>query len=157
VVEARPRRVAIGAADPNWAGAVAAVLTGARIEVVGIASNPREVPVVGVSAVVLAFDADGLRTAVQAVDAPSGVLAVGPDDVDLMVELLEAGALGYVATDSGFDEIGRAVEQLLGGHAVVPPVALGTLLRRVVERRRGRSADMAALESLTGREREVFE
>jgi DNA-binding NarL/FixJ family response regulator len=157
VAEATLRRVAIGACDPNWAGAVTAALAGAGIEVVAIASEPLEIPVVGVTVAVLAFDADGLREGVQAVDVPAGVLAVGPDDMDLMVELLEAGALGYLLDDSGFDEITRAVEQLLGGHAVVPPAALGTLLRRVVDRRRARSADTVALESLTPREREVFE
>jgi DNA-binding NarL/FixJ family response regulator len=74
-----------------------------------------------------------------------------------MLELLEDGALGYLPDDSSFSEISRAVEHLLDGHAVVPPAALGTLLRRVVERRRVRSADAEALESLTPREREVFE
>ena len=157
MAEERSRRVAIGATDPVWAGAVSAALAGADIDVVGIALELHRVPTVGVAAVVLAFDADGLRSGVRALSVAAGVLAVGPDDLDLTVELLEAGALGYVPDDSGFEEITRAVGQLLDGHAVVPPAALGTLLRRVVERRRVRTADVAALESLTAREREVFE
>ena len=151
------RRVAIGASDPNWAGAVSAALAGAGIEVVAVVSEPHEIPEIGVAAVVIAFNAEGLRKGVAAVDVPAGVLAIGPNDMELMVELLEAGALGYLPDDSGFDEITRAVEQLLDGHAVVPPAALGALLRRVVERRRVRSADADALGSLTPREREVFE
>ena len=151
------RRVAVGAADPIWAAAVAAALAGAGIEVVAIASQPHEIQQVGVAAVVLAFDPDGLREGLAATNASAGVLAIGPDDIELMVELLEAGALGYMSQDSGFIEITRAVEQLLDGHAVVPPAALGSLLRRVVERRRSRSVDVTALESLTPRQREVFE
>ncbi|NND03062.1 MAG: response regulator transcription factor [Acidimicrobiia bacterium] len=74
-----------------------------------------------------------------------------------MVELLEAGALGFLPDDAPFETIVDAVGQLAEGHAVVPPAALGTLLRRVVERRRIRAADAEALDELTTREREVFE
>lgn len=151
------RRVAIGADDPHWAGAVAAALAGAGIEVVAVASEPHAVAGVGFGVAILAFDADGLRKGLEAIDGSVGVLAVGPDDMDLMTELLEAGALGFLAQEAGFAEITRAVEQILAGYAVVPPAALGTLLRRVVVRRRIRAADVAALASLTPREREVFE
>ncbi len=157
VVEATVRRVTIGASDPIWARALGAALTGADIEVFALTTDPQMLPQVGAAAVVLAFDAEGLRLGVRNADTSASVLAIGPDDMDLMVELLEAGALGYLPDDAGFDEITRAVEHLLDGHAVVPPAALGTLLRRVVDRRRARSADTAALDSLTPREREVFE
>jgi len=151
------RRVAIGAADPIWAGAVAAALAGVGVEVADVVEEPLAIPEVGIGVAILAFDADGLRAGVGALDLPGGVLAIGPDDTALMLELLEAGALGYLAADAAFQEIVRAVEHLLDGHAVVPPVVLGSLLRRVVERRRARAVDVAALESLTPREREVFE
>ncbi len=151
------QRVMIGASDPIWARALSAALAGANIEVFSLATEPQMLPQVGASAVVLAFDADGLRLGVRTADPSASVLAIGPDDMDLMLDLLEAGALGYLPHDAGFDEITRAVEQLLDGHAVVPPAALGTLLRRVVDRRRARSTDTATLDSLTPREREVFE
>lgn len=150
------RRVTIGATDPNWAGAVAAALTSVDIDVVAVAAEPHEVGTVAADVAVLAFDAPGLRRGMNAIDADVDVLAIGPDDTDLMVELLEAGALGFLPEDAGFDEIVVAVGQLIEGHAVVPPAALGTLLRRVVDRRRIRDTDLAALETLTAREREVF-
>lgn len=157
MAEVTVRRVAIGSEDANWAGALSAALAGVGVEVAAIASEPLQVSDIGISVVVLAFDPAGLRKGVTAVGSSVGVLAIGPNDMELMLELLEDGALGYLPDDSGFSEISRAVEHLLDGHAVVPPAALGTLLRRVVERRRVRREDAEALESLTPREREVFE
>ncbi len=150
------RSVAIGAADPIWAGAVSAAL-GAAVDVASVVADPDALAGVGADVVVAAFDADGLRRTLEVVDIDVAVLAVGPDSMDVMVDVLEAGALGFLPDDCGFDEISHAVEQLLEGHAVVPPAALGSLLRRVVERRRIRAADAAALDTLTPREREVFE
>ncbi len=151
------RRAAIGAADPIWAGAVSAALDGVGIAVTDIVTDPLAVDGTRVDVVILAFDAEGLCAGIGTVPADAAVLAVGPDDMELMVDLLEAGALGYLPDDTGFEQIAGAVVQLCDGHAVVPPAALGTLLRRVVERRRARSADLDALGSLTPREREVFE
>jgi DNA-binding NarL/FixJ family response regulator len=105
---------------------------------------------------VLASEEASLRRHVAAVSHMVATLAIGPDDMGLMLDLLEEGALGYLPDDAAFDEIADAAGQLMQGHAVVPPAALGTLLRRVVERRRARSTDRAAIDQLTNRELEVF-
>lgn len=151
------RAVSIGATDAIWAGAVAAALQGADVEVAQVVSEPQDVADMGPGVAVFAFDAEGLRKSLAVVDVSVDVLAIGPDDSDLMIELLEAGALGFLDQDAGFEDIAGAVLQLLEGHAVVPPAALGTLLRRVVDRRRVSAADAEALDSLTPRERQVFE
>lgn len=151
------RPVAIGAADPNWAGAAAAALDAAGIDVIEIVPEPNGLQETDAAVVVLAFDVDGLRMGVELCNVSVSVLAVGPKDMDLTIELLEVGALGYVDAEAGFGEIVAAVEQLLDGHAVVPPAALGTLLRRVVERRRSQRAEMERLDELTVREREVLD
>lgn len=157
MAETTRRRIAIGTRDPVWGAAVAAALAGADIDVVAITTQPEQIPSVGIPAAVLCFDAATLRQAVDLVDPSTAILALGPDDMDLMLDLLEAGVLGYLFDDAPFDEIVGAVGQVLDGHAVVPPAALGTLLRRIVDRRRSRSVADEAIESLTQREREVFE
>ena len=50
-VELRP--VAIGAADPLWAGAVGAALTGVGIDVIAVVGAPLDVPTLGVAVVIL--------------------------------------------------------------------------------------------------------
>lgn len=151
------RTVSIGASDGIWAGAVAAALAGADLEVAAVVDSPDAVADFRSGVAVLAFAAEGLKRGLAVADADVDVLAIAPDDSELMIELLEAGALGFLPQDAGFEDITGAVQQLLEGHAVVPPAALGTLLRRIVERRRINAVDAAALESLTPREREVFE
>lgn len=85
------------------------------------------------------------------------VLGVGPDDPDLMLEAIEAGAQGYVDWNSPGDEIRNAARLVASGTAVVSPLLLGPLLRAVVERRRRERATRSALDVLTPREREVFD
>lgn len=142
-------QVAVHAPHPNWVGAVSAALAAAGYHPVG--ADP-EAPVT-----VVGGDATDLREAVAAAPDTTLVLAVGPDDPEVMVELLEAGAFGYVLEEAGFERICEAVAQLLDGHAVVPPAMLGTLLRRIVVRRRVERGDAERLAALTGREREVLE
>lgn len=151
------RPVAIGATDPNWAGAAAAALDAAGIDVIEIVLEPGGLQETEAEVAVLAFDAEGLRAGVELSDPSVSVLAVGPKDMDLTIDLLEFGALGYLDAEAEFGEVVVAVEQLLDGHAVVPPAALGTLLRRVVERRRALRVEMERLDVLTAREREVLE
>jgi DNA-binding NarL/FixJ family response regulator len=149
--------VAVVADDPIWAGAVAAALDGVGVDVVRMFTDVHKLPETGIDVTVFASHAAALRRHLPEIDQSVPVLAVGPDDMTLMLALLEAGALGFLPDDAGFDEIADAVQQLLSGHAVVPPAALGTLLRRVVERRRSRSIECESIEMLTQREREVLE
>jgi DNA-binding NarL/FixJ family response regulator len=85
------------------------------------------------------------------------LLVLGPDDADSMVEALDTGVVGYLPAGAAFEDVADAVRAVAEGQAVVPPAMLGALLRHVVRRRRADRASLEQLETLTDREREVFD
>lgn len=87
----------------------------------------------------------------------SAILVLGPNDPVSMVDALESGAVGYLPTDASFEDVSDAVRTVADGQAVVPPPMLGALLRHVVRRRRVEREALERLETLTEREREVFD
>lgn len=153
-------RVLIASGEPNWAGALAALLTANLFEVTDVVTSTNwYLASIGVSLPDVAVISLGLEGIVEAVGATSNdaaILCIGADSPEPMLEVLEVGAMGYLEFDAGFDEIVDAVGLLAGGHGVVPPAMLGTLLRRTVRRQRARREALASLAELTDREREVF-
>lgn len=147
--------ITVIADDPNWAGAMAAALHGAGLGSVRVAGRDSSVDRVALA--VVAVPVEDLDATMARIDEGTAILVVGPDDPELMIGLLESGALGYVTRAAGFEQLIEAAAQVLDGHAVVPPPLLGALLRRVIQRRRAGRADAERLETLTDRERQVFE
>ena len=150
----------VSSQDPNYAGALAAVLKGkfdVRLQ------DPGEQPgTVGTAedaeVVVLVYDAgDAFRLGSLGESVRSvATLVLGPDEPSSMIEAVEAGALGYLDRESSLKGIERGVRAVADGTAVIPPFMLGSLLHHVVERRRRETASLEQLDGLTPREREIF-
>jgi DNA-binding NarL/FixJ family response regulator len=87
----------------------------------------------------------------------AALLVVGPDNPQTMIEAVDSGAMGYVITGAPLQEVADVAEAVALGEAVVPPMMLGALLKHVIQRRRASRADLERLDSLTPREREVFD
>lgn len=83
---------------------------------------------------------------------PTLVLA----DEEHLLPAVDAGCRGFLVDSSPLHAITEAVDTIARGGAVVAPDLLGTLLRHVVHRQRREATTFSAIESLTGREKEVF-
>ncbi|MCG9917123.1 MAG: response regulator transcription factor [Phenylobacterium sp.] len=99
---------------------------------------------------------DGLETAsalrAQGVTAKIMMLTLH-DDPEYVRAALAAGATGYVLKDAGLQELSDAVAQVLKGQVAIPVSLLSSLATRPSSQPR----DMAAMERLTDREREVLD
>lgn len=73
-----------------------------------------------------------------------------------LIPAVDAGCMGFLSRHASFDEIREAAFTVLDGGAVVPPDLLGRLLRHLVRRRRSQD-QVAGLDTLTPREREVYQ
>lgn len=82
-------------------------------------------------------------------------LVVAP--ADHLLNAVDAGIRGFVPDDAPLDQVRDAMSTILSGGSVVPPQLLGRLLRFVVERRRRADLVDELLDTLTDREREVYE
>lgn len=156
-----PISVLIASAERNWADALAALLVTKSFEVSDVVISAdgylAAVDRGSSDVAVVSLSLEGIFEAVTETASDLAILCLGADSPDRMLEALEAGAMGYLDADAGFNEVVGALEQLAGGHAVVPPAMLGTLLRRVVQRQRKQREALTRLDELTHREREVFE
>ena len=76
-------------------------------------------------------------------------------DDDRLLPALEAGAAGYLLKNSQPSELARAVRAAQAGEAIIDPTAAARLLGALAEPDNARSS-AAALDHLTGREREVL-
>ena len=72
---------------------------------------------------------------------------------DMLLHAIEAGVDGYTSEVDGLE---TAVRRVVHGEAVVPPAMLGSLLRRLIQRRREAENAAERLAELTRREREVL-
>ena len=105
-------------------------------------------------------EAELVVTGIESLPWPTedvALLVVGPESAQAMVEAVDSGAMGYVVSGTPLQELADAAEAVASGEAVVPPMMLGALLKHVVQRRRASRADLERLDSLTQREREVFD
>jgi DNA-binding NarL/FixJ family response regulator len=80
------------------------------------------------------------------------VLTTYADD-DSVLAALGAGAIGYLTKDAGRDDIKRAIESAVSGHAVLDSAVQATLVR-AAQSRPARPASLP--DGLTGREAEVL-
>ena len=98
---------------------------------------------------------DGLETAatLRALGVTSKIMMLTlHDDPEYVRAALAAGATGYVLKDAGLQELSEAVAQVLKGQVAIPVSLLSSLAARPSTQYR----DMAAMERLTDREREVL-
>lgn len=99
---------------------------------------------------------DGLETAaaLRALGVASKIMMLTlHDDPEYVRAALAAGATGYVLKDAGLQELSDAVAQVLKGQVAIPVSLLSSLATRPSSQPR----DMAAMERLTEREREVLD
>jgi len=78
------------------------------------------------------------------------------EDLETLLEALEAGATGYLSKDSPLHELLHAVQAIHRGEAQVPPWMLRSLLAALIQRRRDDSRALQRAGWLTRREREVL-
>lgn len=78
------------------------------------------------------------------------------EDQRTLLEVVEAGASGYLTKDSPLAELIDATRAIARGEIVIPRWMLGTLLSHLVRRRRERDEALRRMSRLTRREREVL-
>jgi DNA-binding NarL/FixJ family response regulator len=94
--------------------------------------------------------ARGLRDRVR-------VLVVTRDQIgDVILDAVEAGALGCIGHDTSVAELSEAVVNVGAGRFTIDPDRMHAALRRISANRDGRGEEPAALSRLTPREREVL-
>lgn len=153
--------VVIYSDDSNYAGALSAILiSDFEVQVFDSRDTRSFAEIVRpVAPAVLVHDssATGEMTALGDVARACPTLVLGPDEAAVLIEAVEAGAIGYMSRESALKEIKDAIMSIAQGAAIIPPFMLGSLLRHVVERRRHEAVALQHLDVLTEREREVFE
>ncbi|MEG3616460.1 MULTISPECIES: response regulator transcription factor [Isoptericola] len=143
------------------------ILTARGLEVVGEATDGDEV----VAAVrahrpdVVLMDLrmarlDGVRATAAVVELPDppGVVAMTSFDTEsAILDAVHAGAAGFLAKDSGPDELVAAVEAVAAGDGALSPRAARVVVEQVgkASGARGRDEARAELARLTDREREI--
>ncbi len=95
--------------------------------------------------------------ALQQLDPPPTVLVLtASDDEQLLLSVLDAGAIGYVTRGSRLTDLVHTVHAALRGEACVPRRMLGGLLKELIQRRRTSEAGDDRLARLSARERQVL-
>ena len=95
--------------------------------------------------------------ALKSLEPPPRVLLVGATaDHDLLQDVVEVGADGYIVKDGDIGALLDGVRRVGRGEAVVPPRMLGTLLRSLIGRNRRDDRAVELFMRLTKREREVL-
>jgi DNA-binding NarL/FixJ family response regulator len=84
------------------------------------------------------------------------VILAADEDPELLTAAIEAGASGYLTKASPLTELVDAIRSVHRGDTLVPARMLGSLLERLVERRREHDEAVRRLSRLTSREREVL-
>lgn len=78
------------------------------------------------------------------------------EQLDPIVEALQAGASGYLTKDASIADLVRAAHSAHDGEVVVPPEVMGKLLIALLDHRGHRDEALEQLSRLTRREREVL-
>ena len=84
------------------------------------------------------------------------LLTASESSEDLLVGI-KAGARGYLVKDTGFDELARAIEDVVAGGAAISPLMTGKLLDVLAQLLRHQEFTAPRTPVLTGREIEVLE
>jgi DNA-binding NarL/FixJ family response regulator len=143
-----------------------ALETAADIEVVDEARNGREAVIkadeTDPDVVILDIDqstTSGRQTTTELKRAaPRARILVLSETEDhrLLLEMLDAGASGYLTRDVPLAELIRATRAVHAGETLVPPKMLGPLLSGLLRRKRDQDLAFERLARLTVRERDVL-
>jgi DNA-binding NarL/FixJ family response regulator len=102
---------------------------------------------------------NGIRTTMlireHAPDSRVLVLA-SEEDQETLVEAVEAGASGYLTKECPLSELIEATRAIHRGETLIPRHMLGSLLARLILRRRQQDSALRQMARLTKREREVL-
>ena len=152
-------RTVVYSPDGVFAGALCAALAGVSRPV--RAADVRQLLELAANsspdAVIAHILPGGSHQVITDLAAHAPVVVVGPDDEEAMLMSVESGATGYALQDGSLQAIVDAVEAVVDGRAMVPPMMLGSLLRAVVQRRRRQRVERESLEGLTPRELQVLD
>ena len=85
------------------------------------------------------------------------VVVVGEEDAETLIDVVEAGASGYVTQESPLTDLIQATRSVYEGKTLIPQNMIGSLVTGLVTRRREDHAAFERLARLTQREREVLE
>lgn len=84
------------------------------------------------------------------------VVIASNEDPGTLLQAVEAGASGYITKECALSDLMKAARSVHRGETLVPPTMLGTLLERLVQRRRQATEARRRLSHLTRRERQVL-
>jgi DNA-binding NarL/FixJ family response regulator len=84
------------------------------------------------------------------------LVLTGEEDQETLVEALEAGASGYLTKECPLSELMEATRAVHRGETLIPSRMLGSLLSRLIRRRREQDEALQRISRLTKREREVL-
>lgn len=157
-------RVLIADPQPFFCASLAAAL-GAddRFEIAGWATDEHEaeahidrtLPDVLLCEVALA-PGSGLGLARRVADRVRALVLTRDNVGDVILDAVEAGALGCVGHDVGLAELASALADVGAGRFTIDGDRLQAMLRRISANRDGRGAEPVTLSRLTPREREVL-
>jgi DNA-binding NarL/FixJ family response regulator len=84
------------------------------------------------------------------------LVLAGEGDEETLVAAVEARANGYLTKTSSLAELIQATRAAYRGETLIPARMLGSLLARLIEKRRQRDDAMRQMSRLTRREREIL-
>ncbi len=84
------------------------------------------------------------------------LVIVATEEVDPLIDALEAGADGYLTKSASIWDLLEATRSVCRGNAVIPPRMIGPVLAALVGQRIERDETLETVASLTRREREVL-
>jgi DNA-binding NarL/FixJ family response regulator len=85
------------------------------------------------------------------------VVVLGDHDARILVDVVEAGASGYLTQDAALTDLIETARAVFRGETLIPHSLLGPLVSGLLERRRDEHRAFERLAKLTPREREVLE
>lgn len=102
---------------------------------------------------------EATRQIVAECPATRVVILTAFEDDGLIMQLIQAGATGYLLKESRIDEVIRAIRVAHGGESLIDPRVAGKMMRMMMALQKAPAAPTAAavnLEVLTSKEREVL-
>jgi DNA-binding NarL/FixJ family response regulator len=84
------------------------------------------------------------------------VVVMGEEDAETLIDVMEAGASGYVTQESPLTDLIQTTRSVYEGQTLIPQSMIGSLISGLITRRREDHEAFERLARLTQREREVL-